>query len=143
MKKILLILLITSSALFAISGQSIFAKHCVSCHVQKSSIDEDKAELKAPPMIRVSQRLKMNTSSKKEFIAYVEDYIQNPSREKGFCRPKAYERFGVMPPIGKGMTKEERNSIAKWLYRHFRAPSASTRTCANEDKKKEMKCGGQ
>lgn len=85
-------------------------------------------------MDRVSQRLKMNISSKEEFVSYVKDYIQNPSQEKGFCRPKAYKHFGVMPPIGKAMTEEERQLVAVWLYRHFRVSSG--RNCANEDQKR-------
>ncbi len=143
LKNILLILLATSATLFAETGKTVFEKYCISCHLEKSRIDEDKAKLKAPPMNRVSQRLKMNISSKQEFVAYVKDYIQNPSREKGFCRPKAYNRFGVMPPIGKAMTKEERQLIAVWLYRHFKASSG--RNCANEDQKqdKNMKCGSK
>lgn len=140
MKKLLLVLLITSTALFATTGKTVYTKYCISCHLEKSAVDEDKATLKAPPMNRVSQRLKMNTSSKKEFIAYVKDYIQHPTQEKGFCRPKAYKRFGVMPPIGKAMTEDERQLIAVWLYRHFKASTG--RNCANEDQK-NMKCGGK
>ena len=142
MKKLLFILLLTSTALFATTGKMVYTKYCISCHLEKSKVDEDKATLKAPPMNRVSQRLKMNTSSKVEFISYVKDYIQYPSEEKGFCRPKAYKRFGVMPPIGKAMTQEERQLIAVWLYRHFKASSG--RNCANEDQKKSKagKCGG-
>ena len=123
----------TSTALFSATGKTVFEKHCISCHLEKSKVDEDKATLKAPPMNRVSQRLKMNTSSRDEFIAFVKDYIQNPSREKGFCRQKAYNRFGVMPPVGKTMTQEERRLIAVWLYSHFKASSG--RNCANEDQK--------
>lgn len=134
MKNILLISLIISSSLFAATGKTVYEKYCISCHLEKSRVNEDKAKLKAPPLNRVSQRLKMNTSSKEEFIAYVKDYIQNPSREKGFCRPKAYERFGVMPPIGKTMAEDERQLIAVWLYRHFKVSSG--RNCANEDQKR-------
>ena len=134
MKSVLLILFVLSSTTFAATGKSVYEKYCVSCHLETSRVDEDKATLKAPPMNRVSQRLKMNTSSKEEFVAYVKDYIQNPSQEKGFCRPKAYRRFGVMPPIGKAMTEEERQLVAVWLYRHFRVPTG--RNCANEDQKR-------
>ena len=136
-------LFILSPILFSQTGKTVYTKYCMSCHLMKSKIDEDKASLKAPPMNRVSERLKMSTSSKKEFIAYVNDYIQYPSQEKGFCRPKAYKRFGVMPAIGKSMTQEERELVAMWLYRHFKASSG--KNCANEDKKnnKHMKCGSK
>lgn len=143
MKNVLLILLLTSATLFSATGKTVFEKYCISCHLEKSLVGEEKATLKAPPMNRVSQRLKLNTSSKIEFVSYVKDYIQNPSREKGFCRPKAYERFGVMPPIGKAMTEDEHQLIAVWLYRHFKVSSG--RSCANEDQKKSKtnKRGGQ
>lgn len=137
MKKFLIVLLVLSSGLLAQTGKTVYEKYCISCHVQKSRVSEDKATLKAPPMNRVSQRLKMNTSSKEEFIAYVKDYIQYPSKEKGFCREKAYKRFGVMPAVGKSMTAEERQLVAVWLYRHFKASSG--RNCANEDQKKNTK----
>lgn len=140
MRKLLLVLLLSSTALLAASGKAVYQKHCMACHVQKSRVNEDKAILKAPPMNRVSERLKMNTASKEEFIAYVKDYIQFPSQAKGFCRPKAYKRFGVMPPIGMSMTEDERHLIAIWLYRHFKVSSG--RNCANQDQKKNMKCGG-
>lgn len=148
MKKLLILVLFTSSILFAATGKSVYDQYCASCHLEKSKVDEDKATLKAPPMNRVSERLKMNTESKEEFIAYVKDYIQYPSQEKGLCRSKAYKRFGVMPPIGKAMSEEERQLAAVWLYRHFRVSKG--RNCANEDQKrgkggggKNMKCGAQ
>ncbi len=31
----------------------------------------------------------------------------------------AYEIFGVMPPIGKSMSEEEKDAVARWLYRNF------------------------
>lgn len=133
MNKILLVLLFTVSYVFALTGEAVFEKYCMACHLESSNINEDQAILKAPPMNRVSERIKMKTSSKEEFLSFVDDYIQDPSAEKGLCRPRAYKRFGVMPPIGKAMSKDERQVISKWLYRHFKDPSSSVRSCANED----------
>lgn len=106
-------------------------------------------DMKAPAMSMISMRLKHKTGTKEKFIAFVKDYIQNPSEEKGYCMPMAYKRFGVMPPIGKGMSKEERELVAQWLYNNFEnswSDSMGGRMC--EDRNKNMKnssgkCAGQ
>lgn len=150
MKKGLVSLLLTVSSLFAVSGEDVYIQHCASCHtkdmminmggmmqwrkkMQSASTEEKQkmrqkmmkemrnSDIKAPAMPMVSMRLKHMTSSKKEFIAFVKDYIQNPSKEKGYCMPMAYKRFGTMPPVGKELSEEERDLVAKWLYENFEA----------------------
>ncbi len=32
----------------------------------------------------------------------------------------AYRIFGVMPPIGRTLSAEEREAVARWLYHNFR-----------------------
>lgn len=144
MKKLLLLLILTLATLPATTGQKIFKKYCVSCHIKTDLSVRNKNKMRnAPPMNRVSQRLKMFTASKKEFIAFAKDYIQNPSQKKGFCRPKAYKRFGVMPAIGKAMSKEERDVVVEWLYTNFDASKEKKASCATEDRKSRgSKCGG-
>ena len=75
--------------------------------------------LNAPPMNEVSARLKVFFKDEKSFKDFVKDYITNPSREKGKCMPMAFKMFGVMPPIGKSLTEEEKEAVATWLYRAF------------------------
>ena len=143
MKKILLILILTLSTLPAETGKEIFKKYCVSCHIKTDMSPRfKKMKRKAPPMNRVSQRLKIMTDSKEEFIAFAIDYIQNPSQKKGFCRPKAYKNFGTMPAIGKSMTKKEREIIVAWLYDNFNSADDKKRSCATEQTGHGSKCGG-
>jgi len=83
-------------------------------------------------------------ASKKEFVTFVKDYIQNPSQKKGYCMPMAYKRFGTMPPIGKGMTKEERDIVANWLYDNFKGKwemNMDAKACSSRNSKKQMRCG--
>jgi len=70
--------------------------------------------MKAPPMPMISMRLKMKTDSKEAFIAFVKDYVQYPSKEKGFCMPMAYMNFGVMPAMK--LSEAELEATAQWLY---------------------------
>ena len=175
MKKLFLGLLITMSALYASNGEDIYKAKCAMCHANKGMMSAQekqemrakmqnatqeekmamrekmmqkmkKSNMKAPPMPMVSKRLKMKLSSRAEFIAFVEDYIQNPSQEKGFCMPMAYKRFGTMPPIGKTLSKEERTTIATWLYDNYKGSwggSMDGKMCEMKNRgMKSMKCGG-
>jgi hypothetical protein len=97
------------------------------------------SDMKAPAMPMVSMRLKHMTGSKEEFVAFVKDYIQNPSQEKGYCMPMAYKRFGVMPPVGKGLSEEARELVAQWLYDNFEGSwNASMGGMMCEDKNSSM-----
>ena len=172
MKKILLttiLLLLTS--LYASSGEDVYKAKCVSCHKMQGMMDTAQKQemrkkmqnathqermamrekmmqkmqsndMKAPPMPMVSKRLKMKLKTREAFIGFVEDYIQNPSQEKGFCMPMAYKRFGVMPPVGKVLTQEQRRVVAAWLYDEFKGElgtSKGDKMC--EMRNKSMKCG--
>ena len=171
MKKILLSLLFLASSLFALSGEDVYTQHCASCHKKDMMMDKGammqfrekmqsatkeerqtmrkemmqkmkNSDMKAPPMPMVSKRLKMMLTTRDDFIAFVEDYIQNPSKEKGYCMPMAYKRFGTMPPIGKQLSKEERIAVASWLYDNFKGSwgkSMDGKMC--EMRNKSMKCG--
>lgn len=178
MKKGLVSILLMVSSLFALNGEDVYNQHCMSCHTQDMKMDMDDRmdwrnkmqnatnaekqimrnnmmkemqnnDMKAPAMPMISMRLKHKTGTKEKFIAFVKDYIQNPSEEKGYCMPMAYKRFGVMPPIGKGMSAEERELVAQWLYDSFEGSwgnSMGGMMC--EDGNKNMKygsgkCGGQ
>ena len=118
MKKIILSLLIITSSLLALSGESVYKKHCVTCH----KMQKPKTNLLAPPMPSVSKRLQRDIHSKEKFVAFVRDYIQNPSQEKGHCSPKAFKHLGTMPPIGKSLSKEELDVVSLWLYENFSHP---------------------
>ena len=165
MKKLLLVFVLGMSSLFASSGAEVYKAKCQMCHApkrmmnkaemqtmrakmqnasaeEKMAMREKMAEkmkkngMRAPAMPKVSARLKFQLKTRDEFIAFVEDYIQNPTQEKALCTPMALKKFGKMPPIGKRMSKEDRASVAAWLYDNFK----SKNIC--EMKVKGMKCGG-
>ncbi len=175
MKKLLLTALLSVSALYATSGEDVYKAKCAMCHANKGMMDKaqmmsmrekmqnaskeermamkekmmqkmKKSGMKAPPMPMVSKRLKMKLSTRADFIAFVEDYIQNPSQSKGYCMPMAYKRFGTMPPIGKGLTQKERATVAAWLYDNYKGSwgnSQDGKMCEMRNKgMSSMKCGG-
>jgi len=174
MKKLLLAALLSVSALYATSGEDVYKAKCAMCHANKGMMDKSqmmsmrekmqnaskeermamkekmmqkmkKSGMKAPPMPMVSKRLKMKLATRADFIAFVEDYIQNPSQSKGYCMPMAYKRFGTMPPIGKGLTQKERATVAAWLYDNYKGSwgnSQDGKMCEMRNKgMSSMKCG--
>ena len=111
-------------------GFKVYKNVCSTCHWERVSPEQIKNIKKvvmsggrppfnAPPMSEVSARVKKFYPTEEKFVAFVKDYITNPSREKGVCMPMAFKIFGTMPPIGKNMKEEDKEAVAKWLYHHF------------------------
>ena len=143
MRNILMVLLLSVSGLLALDGEEVFKNKCASCHMETSMMGKSSVNMKAPSMNIISMRIKKVKGSKENFIAFVKDYIQNPSEEKGVCMPMAFKRFGTMPAIGKSMSEEERELVSQWLYDNFEGSWDGTedaRVC--EKKNAGSKCGG-
>lgn len=130
MKKTLLITLALASSLLATDGYEVYKKKCMSCHVEMMSKKEVMAniqDMKAPPMVEVSGRLKENIKTTDDeddvnrylFILFVKDYILNPNLDNSMCHPGALERFGTMPSLKGKMSADEAQAVAEWLYDRY------------------------
>ncbi|RUM29928.1 MAG: cytochrome c [Aquifex sp.] len=111
-------------------GYEVFKKSCSACHVEYMSHEEirqvrmrvmkgEKPPIQAPPMNEVALRVKHFYPEEEDFIEFVKNYITEPMREKGVCMPMAFKLFGVMPPIGKGLSEEEKEAVAYWMYHRY------------------------
>ena len=111
-------------------GYMVYKNNCSACHWETVSPEKmrklrdyvrqhGRPPFGGPPMSEVSARVKKFYPTEEEFVSFVKDYITNPSKDKGVCLPRAYKMFGVMPPIGKNMSDEAKESVAKWLYYRF------------------------
>ncbi len=124
-----------------LTGQKVFDSKCVACHSEQ--MPEKKSDLKAPPMSRISAKIKHAfDDNKTQVIEFIADYIQNPSEEKAKCMARAIKNFGLMPPIGKAMTEEERTVVANWMFDNF-DEKWETKDCKSGDckGKGKGKCG--
>ena len=130
MKKTVLVTLLIASSLFAIDGYKVYKKNCMSCHIEmmsKKEVMKNIKEMKAPPMVEVSGRLKENIKTTDDeddvnrylFILFVKDYIINPNLDNSMCHPGALERFGTMPSLKGKVSAEEAGAVAKWLYDRY------------------------
>lgn len=130
MNKTLLVTLLLATSLFAIDGYEVFKKNCMSCHVEmmtKKEVMKNIKDMKAPPMVEVSGRLKENIKTTDDeddvnrylFILFVKDYIINPNLDNSMCHPGALERFGTMPSLKGKVSTEEAGAVAEWLYDRY------------------------
>ena len=130
MKNALLGSLLLVSSLFATDGYDVYKKNCMSCHVEmmtKKEVIKNMKDMKAPPMVEVSGRLKENIKTTDDeddvnrylFILFVKDYIINPNLDNSMCHPGAIERFGTMPSQKGKVTASEAGAVAEWLYDRY------------------------
>ncbi|MBV5322178.1 MAG: c-type cytochrome [Sulfuricurvum sp.] len=120
-----------SLSLFAVDGYSVYQKKCMKCHVEimeKSEVLKVIHTLKAPPMIEVSNRLRENIIiadddqdvKRRVTIAFIKDYIENPSVQYSMCHPMAIEKFGIMPSLKGKLNEVEKQAVAEWIIDRYR-----------------------
>ncbi len=79
----------------------------------------------APPLMAVTFHVYdfIQASSKSEqklkAIAFVQDYVMNPSLDKTFCDEASLESYGLMPSQKGKVTKGELEAIAKYMFSFY------------------------
>ncbi|MDO9207249.1 MAG: c-type cytochrome [Sulfuricurvum sp.] len=133
--KALLMLMMAGYTLFGADGYNVYKKQCMQCHVEmmeKKEVLKVFKTLKAPPMIEVSNRLKENILIKEDddniikrrvVIAFIKDYIENPSIDYSMCHLGAIDRFGIMPSLKGKLSSDERQAVAEWVYDRYQGVS--------------------
>ena len=119
MKKLITaaILILSSPLSYANDGETIYKNICSQCHVMQMGWQiKDKSTLKAPPFPGVTNAVRRAYNNEAQFVEFVSSYIQNPTKIRARTKDMAIDRFGLMPNIGAKMSKEERETIAKWMF---------------------------
>ena len=98
-------------------AEELFKNKCASCHITTHPTDMSK--LIAPPLMGVMRHLKMTYPNKKDAVAFIKDYVVNPTKEKAVCMPMKIKRFGLMPSQKGNVTDEELELIANWMFDNF------------------------
>jgi len=117
MKSIVLLGVLSASLFASQNPEALFDTKCSTCHMK--SVPMDKSTMIAPPLNGVMRHVKMAYPSKKEAIAFVVDYVQNPSKKKAVCMKQKIARFGLMPSQKGNVTPHEIEVIASWMYDNY------------------------
>ena len=106
------------------NGKKLLGEKCQSCHnldmPPKTYVDE-----KAPPIMavafHVSDFIKAPNPSERtgKAIAFVCDYVINPSKDKSFCDKESLKSYGVMPSQKGKVTQDELKAIATYMFSHY------------------------
>ncbi|OAD46554.1 c-type heme family protein [Polaribacter atrinae] len=90
-------------------GKKLMETNCYVCH--NATTPEDNRI--APPMIAIKKRYLMENTTKAAFIASMQNWIENPTRENAIMYG-AVERFGLMPK--QAFPKETIQQIADYMF---------------------------
>jgi mono/diheme cytochrome c family protein len=96
------------------SGEALFKANCASCHVTVHP--EDESKLTAPPIMGAVRHVKMNYETKEAAVAFIVDYVQNPSKAKAACEAHTIEKFGLMPSLKGAVSEADLKKIAEYIY---------------------------
>jgi len=117
MRKVVLSLLLLNIVLFASSAEELFDSKCSMCHIK--TMPKDMSTMIAPAIFGVMNHVKMTYQTKEEALAFINDYVMNPTKKKSICMPMKLEKFGLMPSQKGNLTSEELNKISSWIYDNF------------------------
>ena len=107
-----------------LDGKVLLETKCASCHNLDMPATTFPEEV-APPMMAVAFHvydfIKVNTPAEKTpaSIAFVKDYVFNPTKEKSFCDQKSLDDYGLMPSQKGKLTEEELEAIAIYMFAHY------------------------
>jgi cytochrome c len=116
----LLALLLTGSISSLVANESaeaLFDAKCALCHSKTKPTDM--SSVVAPAIMGVMRHVKMSYPTKDKAVAFMVDYVLEPSKDKAICMSQKIERFGLMPSQKGVLSKEELTLISNWLYDNY------------------------
>lgn len=137
-------ILLTAVALLAFSstanasseGETLFKAKCSACHSTTPPTDMNKVI--APALMGVMHHIKMEYPNKSEAVAFIKDFVINPTKKKAICMPSKLERFGLMPSQKGLVSEKELEVIAVWMFDNFPPKDfKGMRHCKNKNRAKK------
>ena len=107
-----------------LDGKALLTSKCASCHNLEMP-PETSPDEPAPPMMAVAFHvydfIKVSTPAEKvpSSIAFVKDYVFNPTKEKSFCDEKSLKDYGLMPSQKGKLSEDEVEAIAIYMFDHY------------------------
>ncbi len=109
----------------------IFAKKCAMCHiVGKPQTNAQMQSMVAPPIdvamsgvvitIDAVEGPLSDEELEAESIAFLKDYLFNPTRDKTNCEDMVVKKFGMMPSLKGFLSEAERDVVVPWVYENFK-----------------------
>ena len=104
----------------SMDAKSIYKNRCMICHTTKAVAPEEKGKLLGPPADEVMYHVKERYPEKEKAIAFMVDYIMQPSPDKALCA--SMEKFGLMPAMKGTLTPEDARTVSALMFDKFPRP---------------------
>ena len=98
-------------------GMEVFRSKCKICHAIEPLKGDEKAKLLGPPIDDVMLRVKEEYPISIDAVAFIVDYIFNPTIRKALCPSIA--TYGLMPSMKNKLSKKDAEAVAKMLVKRF------------------------
>ena len=98
-------------------GEMIFDEKCLMCH--KKSRPANKNSAIAPALPGMMKHVKEAYPDKRSAVAFIIDFVLNPSMEKAICDPEKISRFGLMPSQKGNIDKRDLETVSEWMFDNF------------------------
>jgi hypothetical protein len=135
MTKILLLLSLTGTILFASTPAELTKKNCASCHILTTPTPDMIPDMKAPPMDAVMFHINLVMQDKKEIKDFIVDYVLYPKASKSVCESNKVQSFGVMPSLKGKISEQDLATIADHMIANY--PSQEFKTMIKEIQKND------
>ena len=135
MKKVLLLLSLTGTMMFAATGAELTKNNCASCHMLTTPTPDMIPEMKAPPMDAVMFHINLVMQDKKEIKDFIVDYVQYPKATKSVCESNKVQNFGVMPSLKGKVSELDLATIADHMIANY--PSSEFEAMIKEIQKND------
>lgn len=107
---------ISSTLNAASNGEELFKNKCMTCHT--ISRPADMSTMIAPPAKGLIFHMTQDIGSDEKILAHINSFTMNPTKEKAIC--PSVKRFGLMPSQKDNITKEELNTVGKWMIENLK-----------------------
>lgn len=119
MTKILLLLSLISTMMFASTGAELTKANCASCHMLTTPKPDMISTMQAPPMDAVMFHINLVMQKKEEIKAFIVDYVQYPDASKSVCESNKVQNFGVMPSLKGKVSVQDLETIAEYMIDNY------------------------
>ncbi len=107
-----------------LDGKKLLEQKCTKCHnidLPPKTFKDEKAPAMMAVAFHVVHFIKTEDESQRipKAIAFVKDYVINPSASKSFCDKASLKTYGIMPSQKGKVTQDELQAIAEYMFSHF------------------------
>jgi len=134
-KKTLFLLSLTSTMMFAASGEELTKANCASCHMLTTPTPDMIPTMKAPAMDAVMFHVNLVKEKKEEAKDFIIDYVQYPDASKSVCESNKVQNFGVMSSLKDKVSLKDLEIIADHMMARY--PSQEFVTMIKEIQKND------